>query len=168
MAYPIFLEFCPDGSIRPFFRPNLTELKFSAFPHKRAGAAGHDTSVASTMKALYSALLFFILPVSEFLGVPSHHICHLLKYFDKHVYPPTRRTDASSIYGSQLRGTVVVEDPYRWLEQDSTERRAWALGLFLAYQKLRSILILLSSRSVFDGVSPPIFWTGSISHSCQK
>ena len=119
------------------------------------------------MKALYPALLVFTL--SEFLCVPSHHsICHLLKYLVKHMYPPTRRTGASSSYRSQLQGTVVIDDPYRWLEQDSTERRAWALGLFTTYQKLRSVLILLSSRSVFDDVSPPIFWTGSISHSCQK
>ena len=84
------------------------------------------------------------------------------------MYPPTRRTGASSSYRSQSQGTVVVDDPYRWLEQDSTERRAWAHGLFLTYQKLISVLILLSSRSIFDDVSPPIFSMGNISHSCQK
>ena len=60
-AWPtqFFLEFCPDGSIRPSFRPNFTELKFLAFPHKRAGAAGHDTSVAQPWKP--STLLYFFL-----------------------------------------------------------------------------------------------------------
>jgi hypothetical protein len=45
-----------------------------------------------------------------------------------YVYPRTPRTNASSIYHSITEGTVVVDDPYRWLEQDSPERRAWALG----------------------------------------
>ena len=84
------------------------------------------------------------------------------------MYPPTRRTGASSSYRSQLQGTVVIDDPYRWLEQDNTERRAWALGLFLTYQKLRSVLILLSSRSAFNYVPPPISRMGRVSNCCQK
>jgi hypothetical protein len=44
------------------------------------------------------------------------------------VYPPTPRRSASSIYHGINEGTVIVDDPYRWLERDSSERRAWALG----------------------------------------
>jgi hypothetical protein len=72
---------------------------------------------------------------------PPH--LELLKYLVTHMYPPTRRTGASSSYRSQSQGTVVIDDPlhhpYRWLEQDTTERRAWALGLSLTYQRLRSV-----------------------------
>jgi hypothetical protein len=66
---------------------------------------------------------------------PPH--LELLKYLVTHMHPPTRRTGASSSYRSQSQGTVVIDDPYRWLEQDSTERRAWALGLSLTLPKAK-------------------------------
>ena len=86
------------------------------------------------MKALYLVCLLNLYTVC-FLSpsVCRATICHLLKCLATHMYPPTRRTGASSSYRSQLQGTVIIDDPYRWLEQDSTERRAWALGLFLTY-----------------------------------
>ena len=46
----------------------------------------------------------------------------------RYMYPPTRCVNASSIYHSKKQGSVVVEDPYRWLEEDSPERRVWAEG----------------------------------------
>jgi hypothetical protein len=45
-----------------------------------------------------------------------------------YMYPPTRRINASSIYHSKEQGTVVVDDPYRWLEKEGLERRVWAVG----------------------------------------
>ena len=105
----------------------------------------------------YYLILFILLCPS-----PLHCACHEVLC---HTYVSTNTTHRRF----KSRGTVVVDNPYRWLEQDSIERRAWALGLlFLTYQKLRSVLILLSSRSVFYDISPPIFWMESIGHSCQK
>ena len=61
-------------------------------------------------------------------------------------YPPTRRVNASSIYHSKEQGSVVVDDPYRWLEQDGPERRVWAAGKLTCVEDEICVLKFLQLR----------------------
>jgi hypothetical protein len=75
----------------------------------------------------------------------------------RYMYPPARRVNVSSIHHSKKQGSVVVDNPCRWLEKNlkGPERRVWAVAFF-------EDEIYAQFPTALNIVSPPIFRTRSI------